>query len=163
MEKDKKIISFIGGDQSGEREDGSTMYFKSSFDAFEYKGAPIFSFQWNWMAFLFGPFYLMYRRRYWESCISLIGTMILSFAFLAGPVLNALLCPWAIYQGYRRAKAKAEKYFPDNEADQLVYLSKVGGVDKRPVIVLGIVVGVLVALILLVTLVIGAAASSYRW
>lgn len=44
MEKDKKIVAFINGDPTGERETSSSAYFTRSFEKFDYKGAPVFGF-----------------------------------------------------------------------------------------------------------------------
>lgn len=159
MEKDKKIVAFINGDPTGERETSSSAYFTRSFEKFDYKGAPVFGFQWNWMSFLFGPIYMMWRRRYWEGALYALLSLPLSWMLIVVPFLNGTLIPWIMNWSYRRHKAKAEKFFPGNEADQLAYLSKVGGTNKNVIIIAAVLTGVTV-LIWLIALIIAAIAAA---
>ena len=139
MEKDKKIVAFINGDPTGERETSSSAYFTRSF---------------------VGPIYMMWRRRYWEGALYALLSLPLSWMLLVVPFLNGTLIPWIMNWSYRRHKAKAEKFFPGNEADQLAYLSKVGGTNKNVIIIAAVLAGVTVFIWLLVLIIAAIAAAS---
>lgn len=165
MEKDKKIVAFINGDPTGEAENSSSAYFERSFEKFDFKGAPVFGFQWNWMAFLFGPIYMMWRRRYWEGVVYSLVSLLLSWTIVVVPFLNGTLIPWIMNWSYRRFKTNAQKFFPDSEADQLAYLAKVGGTNKNVIIIAAVVGGVtlLVSIIIMIIAAVVAASAASYW
>lgn len=104
--------------------------YKKAFDLYEEKGKIAWS--WNWYAFFFGEYYLIFRKAILMGILAMIGSYIL-FAILLNiigiltlPLLLVLRGGFYNYLNYLRYKKCLEKATINGVVDKEI-LRKLGG------------------------------------
>jgi flagellar FliL protein len=124
----------------------STPYFLRQFDKFD-KNLSDFSLTWNWAAFFFGPFYLIYRKLYLAGFI----TLLLMPAYLITSIILGITANFFIYRSFLESVTRVQIAYPSDEERQNEFLAMKGGVNKRLPAILATVVIIILAAIILFT------------
>jgi len=118
--------------------DEKAHWYKNSFNKYEAYGVSEIS--WSWYAFFFGPFYLAYRKCYYEAIVFWAIFLLFKFnivlIFIA-PFIAGAFFPYYIYLRYSSVINRVKLMTSDKRLD---YLKEVGGVDKIALFFIGFLV-----------------------
>lgn len=128
--EDLNLAAYVSGDAlSKDFESGAFLSMKDSMLDFN-KGKVS---SWNWWAFFLSPFYLVYRKSYVLTIITLVLATVLAILdkskalSLICPILQGVFCNYFMCQRYADKLKKAQKKYPDNLEMQREYLAIKGG------------------------------------
>ena len=128
--EDLNLAAYVSGDAlSKDFESGAFLSMKDSMLDFN-KGKVS---SWNWWAFFLSPFYLVYRKNYVLTIITLVLATVLAILDkskalkLICPILQGVFCNYFMCQRYADKLKKAQKKYPDNLEMQREYLAIKGG------------------------------------
>ena len=128
--EDLNLAAYVSGDAlSKDFESGAFLSMKDSMLDFN-KGKVS---SWNWWAFFLSPFYLIYRKNYVLTIITLVLATVLAILDksktlkLICPILQGVFCNYFMCQRYADKLKKAQKKYPDNLEMQREYLAIKGG------------------------------------
>ncbi|MHA1541210.1 MAG: hypothetical protein ACTSXL_01100 [Alphaproteobacteria bacterium] len=123
-----ELIAYIGNDKKSEA-------FRKLFEKYE-KNPRALVF---WLpAFLFGFWYLWYRKLFLEGAVwfALVWLIPLNFfaKFLISTLIGSFLIPLILYYKYKKTKNEIEKNTKNKEA-KIVLLKEKGGITKVPIFI----------------------------
>ncbi|MBQ5450781.1 MAG: DUF2628 domain-containing protein [Treponema sp.] len=128
--EDLNLAAYVSGNAlSKDFESGAFLSMKDSMLDFN-KGKVS---SWNWWAFFLSPFYLVYRKNYVLTIITLVLATVLAILDkskalkLICPILQGVFCNYFMCQRYADKLKKAQEKYPDNLEMQREYLAIKGG------------------------------------
>ncbi|MBO6131805.1 MAG: DUF2628 domain-containing protein [Treponema sp.] len=129
-DEDLNLAAYVSGDAlSKDFESGAFLSMKDSM--LDFKKGKVSS--WNWWAFFLSPFYLVYRKNYLLTIITLVLATVLAILDkskalnLICPVLQGVFCNYFMCKRYADKLKEAQKKYPDNLEMQREYLAIKGG------------------------------------
>lgn len=131
----EELFAFVGP---------NSLFYNQNFPKFEISGREQFAMTWNWPAFCFPFFWMLYRKMYIQAAVTFVifwlpGINII-LHILAGVVGN--------YLYYKHARDKIiEIRALQSPQNQVPILRQIGGVHEW-VIPVGVIAGVLIALLM---------------
>ncbi len=108
-----------------------TAWYQEAFKKYQINGVDKIAWNWNWWAFLGGPFYLLYRKAYLAGLVLFltIGFFSIPGVIPIVPILAGGLSTYFIYKEYKKKKAEIERTIDDTQK-RLDTMRIVGGYNK---------------------------------
>ncbi|MEA1982624.1 MAG: DUF2628 domain-containing protein [Campylobacterota bacterium] len=107
-----------------------TLWYKLSFEKFNFNGVDTLKWNWSWWAFGTGFLYLLYRKQYLPSLGLFFLSMMLGFIPFIGTLLSMILAggysSYFVYQGYKKKRLEVENIIEDKEK-RVQAMREVGG------------------------------------
>lgn len=129
-------------------------YYIGKFGKFNIDGIETFQATWNWPAFLFTFWWMLYRKMYLWSLATFVALMV-PYVGLAAWIACGMA---GNYLYYRHVRAKIDEAVRANPPDILSTLSRLGGTHQW----VKIVAVILTALVLAAMLLIGGLAALFH-
>ncbi len=133
---DELLCAYITGSAAPNQYETHYLYYKQAFTKISMTGSKT---SWNWGAFWFSGFNLMWRKSYGKGIGLLALCIVISFIPFLGSLIALFIPPIFAnslhYDRYNQILAEAKSLFPVDTMKQRMHLAQRGGVDKRILIV----------------------------
>ncbi len=125
----------------------TSAWYQKTFKKYQVNGVDKIAWNWNWWAFLGGPFFLFYRKAYLAGLVLLLFTIVWRVTMppspfiLIVPILAGGLSTYFVYREYKKKKAEIERTVDDTQK-RLETMLVTGGYDIRAIWVYAAIVSV---------------------